>query len=128
MENNKMEIIQMTKPVQCHLWTNDNVCRDDLDYDNLELIETFVDESHFSRWLVQCKECGQLYFKEFYEEIDWIDGDDPQYVTYVPVKNEDEIEKLKKTNIFEIMLFQPCLRKDYPKGAEKPKVYWLGKN
>lgn len=128
MENNKIEITQMTKPVQCHLWTKEDFYRDDLNRDDFELIETLVDESRFSRWLVQCKECGQLYFVEFYEEIDWIDGDDSQYVTYVPVKTADEIEKLKKSNIFEIMLFQPCLRKDYPKGAEKPKVYWLGKN
>jgi len=128
MKNDKIEIIKMVEPVQCHLWTNDNIGRDDLVCDNLELIETFVDESHFSRCLVQCRGCGQLYFKEFYEEIDWIDGDDPQYVTYVPVKTADEIKKLKETNIFEIMLFQSCLRYDYPKGADEPKVYWLGKN
>ena len=128
MENNKIEITQMVKPVQCHLWTSNGACIENMTPDNLELIETYVVESHFFRCLAQCKECGQLYFKEFYEEIDWIDGDDPQYVTYVPVKTAAEIEKLKKANIFEIMLFQPCLRKDYPKGADKPKVYWLGKN
>ena len=118
----------MTKPVKCHLWTNDTICSDDLSYNNFEIFETFVDESHFSRSLVQCKECGQLYFKEYYEKIDWVDGDDSQYITFVPVKNADEIKELKKSNIFEILLFEPCLREEYLKGADKPKIYWLGKN
>ncbi len=36
----------------------------------------YADESHFQRYLLKCRECGQLYFFEFLEEIDWSHGKD----------------------------------------------------
>ena len=92
-----------------------------------DVIEVFVDESHIKRRLVKCKECGQLYFDEFYEEIDWLYGDDPQYITLLPVSSKEDIEKLKKASVTELTRFTPRLQKDFPKDADKPKVYWIGK-
>lgn len=116
----------MKKPTQCRLWQSENLKSEDL-YNAFEVLETFVDESHFSRWLVRCKECGQLYFKEFYEEIDWNEGIDPQNVIYVPVETSDDIETLKKTAALGLWQFSPCLRSDFPTTADNPEVYWVGK-
>ena len=54
-------------PTQCHLWQTENFSSQDLSLENFELLETFADDSHFWRYLLKCKECGQLYFYEFYE-------------------------------------------------------------
>lgn len=95
--------------------------------DFFELIGTYVDESHLMRDLLKCRECGQLYFHEFYEEIDSEDGNDPQYITYMPVETEDEIKTLKAASQFGLLAFSPRLQKDFPMDAEKPAVRWIGK-
>lgn len=115
------------KPIQCLLWQKDELTSQDL-HNCFELIETYEEDGHFSRRLVKCKECGQLYFKEFYEWIDWENGNDPQYITFIPVEINDDIERLKRSNVFELLEFRPCLRSDFPSTAITPKVYWLGKN
>ena len=86
-----------------------------------ELSETFVDESHLSRELLRCKDCGQLYFFEFYEEIDWEDGNDPQFCTYIPVETGAEIEILKKASPIKLLEYLPQLRRDFPKDAKSPQ-------
>ncbi len=91
-----------------------------------ERIDTYVDECHLVRSLLKCRECGQLYFHEFYEEIDWEGGNDPQYFTYVSVETDDEIETLKSASLFGLLEFSPRLQRDFPKD-EKPKVGWVGK-
>src|SRR5262249_3412112 len=70
-------------------------------------------------------ECGQLYFYEFYETIDWEHGEDPQYSTYVPVETAAEIEALKATDHFDLRQFSPRLQHDFPKDAKVPTVYWV---
>lgn len=70
---------------------------------------------------------GQLYFFEFYEEIDWEGGNDPQYTTYIPVETNEEIETLKKSSPLELLQFFPRLQIDFPKEAKEPKVWWNGK-
>jgi len=67
----------MHRPTRCHLWQVDVLQSQDL-RDIFEVVETFEDTSHFSRCLVR-RRCGQLYFYQFHETIDWEDGDDPQY-------------------------------------------------
>ncbi|MDO8617655.1 MAG: HD domain-containing protein [Candidatus Uhrbacteria bacterium] len=114
-------------PTQCHLWKKEQVTNDDLYFVGFDILYTFYDDGHLSRRLIKCKECGQLYFKEFYEEIDWADGDDPQYVTCIPVSDEPEAWLISKTSIMDILRFQPCLRSDWPKGGIKT-TYWVGRN
>jgi formylmethanofuran dehydrogenase subunit E len=65
----------MTDFNNCHLWQTETVAEDELM--KLEDVETFLDESHLIRRLKRCNECGQLYFYQFLEEIDWEKGDDP---------------------------------------------------
>ena len=114
-------------PRRCHLWRKPNLVPEDLAGEHFDVIETYADDGHISRRLVKCKLCGQLYFREFYEEIDWSDGNDPQYTTFIPVKTKAQVESIKRLSIFELMDLLPQLRKDFPKDADKPKVYWIKK-
>ena len=93
--------------------------------ERFELVELYVDESHRRRYLLKCRECGQLYFYEFYEIIDWDDGEGPQYSTYIPIETAAEIEALRATDHFDLRQFSPRLQDDFPKGANVPTVYWV---
>ena len=120
------KITIMKAPTQCALWAKPELLDERMAHvDRFERLETFVDRSHLSRDLLKCRECGQLYFFEFYEEIDWEDSDDPQYWTYIPVVTGAEIEMLKKASSLKLLECLPQLRRDWPKGAKSPKTYWL---
>ena len=95
-------------------------------HDAFEHIETYVDDVHFSRSLVRCKRCGQHYLKEFYETVDWVDSNDPQFLTWLPVENAEEAEKINRSNPEGIPYVWPQLKSDWPKDGEK-KIYWIGR-
>lgn len=117
----------MKNPTNCIFWKKPELVRQGTMQDRFELIETYVYESHLWRYLLKCRECGQRYFFEFYEEIDWVDGNDPQYSTYIPVETDEDIEKLKITTPLTLLLFYPRLQIDFPKEAKSPKVHWVKK-
>ena len=102
----------MKKPTQCALWEQPDLVLSVPREDLFERIDTYVDDSHLFRDLLKCRECGQLYFFEFYEQIDWEGGNDSQNVTYIPVETDEEIETLKKASVFELLQFSPRLHKD----------------
>ena len=114
----------MKEPTQCVLWTKPELASGPLEA-RFELIETFVEESHHWRYLLKCRECGQRYFFEFYEVIDWVGGNDPQYTTYIPVDSEADIETLKQTSPTGLLQFGPRLQKDWPKDATSPTLRWV---
>jgi hypothetical protein len=116
----------MKKPTQCVLWEHPELVLEPLK-DRFERIDTYVDESHLMRFLLKCRECGQLYFFELYEEINWEGGNDPQYSTYIPVETKDEIKTLNSASPFGLLDFSPRLQEDFPKDAKKPTVRWIGK-
>ncbi|HYW93078.1 MAG TPA: hypothetical protein VFA95_11585 [Gammaproteobacteria bacterium] len=90
-----------------------------------EEVKMLLRDDHLSRRLLRCRECGQLYFYEFYEEIDWDEGKDPQYQTYIPVPTSEAAEQLMRLSVFEIAAYDgPSLRSDFPKTAKKPRIYW----
>ena len=60
---------------------------------------------------------GQLYFYEFYEVVDWKDGNDKQYSTYIPVDTPEQIEALKASSVFDLLRFFPRLQ----------GTHWIGK-
>jgi hypothetical protein len=112
-------------PEACALWNDPERLSEGGVKRHFELLETFVDESHWWRYLLKCRECGHLYFFEFHEEIDWQGGNDPQASTYIPVTTEAEIETLKASSPVRLALAFPRLVRDWPKDAEAPKTYWL---
>jgi hypothetical protein len=115
----------MKTPVQCILWKRPELA-DGVMKENFELLETIVHESHWWRYLLKCRECGQRYFFEFYEEIDWEEGNDPQYSTLIAVETDEEIETLKRASPFELLEFSPRLVRSFPGSAKKPTTGWVG--
>lgn len=109
--------IRLREPDQCNLWNKNNLTTEDLEF---EIIQIYLDESHFSRSLVRCKECGQLYYSEFYEIIDWDDGDDNQFRTYIPIdSNPNIIENLNNMSPLELLGCSPRLQRD-----NASKIQW----
>jgi hypothetical protein len=120
-------IHEFRKPEQCVYWRDPESVRGAPMKDLFELIDTYADESHLRRYLLRCRECGQLYFFEFYEWIDWENGNDPQYSKFIPVSTMDQADMLKNSSPPELLRFSPSLNIDFPKDAETPTVYWAGK-
>jgi hypothetical protein len=90
----------------------------------LALLHTYEDESHLMRHLMKCNACGQLYFHEFYEIVDWKDGNDAQYSTWIPIEDVESADWLNKMSPLELLRFAG-LRIDFPSDAKKPSApYW----
>lgn len=116
--------METVKPAQCHLWQQETIRIDDLDF---QKVEDIIDSSHFDRSIVMCKRCRQLYFHEFYEEVDWDKGNDKMFTTYIPIKElpkREEIEGLKEKTPLEILAYSPRLQWD---SKNNDKIVWVGK-
>jgi hypothetical protein len=112
--------VNLGHPTQCVLWEHpERISRKFLEI--FDEIECYEDSSHLTRSLYKCKECGQLYFHEWYEWVDWEDGNDKMYTTLIPVQTPEEIQTLKETDTFMLMTFFPRLQLD-----RSPK--WIGKS
>ena len=120
-----MENTILTAPEQCHLWSKEQFTPEDLK-DNFETVEFISEDIHDIRKVLNCKHCKHLYFYEFHDEIDWVNGHDPLYTTYIPVKTEEEIQKLKETDYFSILKFYPRIVCDWL-GNGTETVKWQGK-
>lgn len=88
-----------------------------------------VDDSHLIISILACKECLQRFLSAFEEEVDWADGDDPQYWTLLPLTN-DEVASLlppapapTSAQLNALGPGRRSLRRDYPKG-DVQRVYW----
>lgn len=114
-------------PTQCVFWDDPKIVRSTPMEELFELIDTYAYESHLRRYLLKCRECGQLYFFEFYEWIDWEHGNDPQYSKYIPISTMGDAEMLKNAPPHELLRFSPSLNIDFPKDAEVSTIYWAGK-
>lgn len=116
----------MMIPTQCKLWQEERVTSEDIQLGSrFEILNTFEDDSHLMRHLLRCRDCGQLYFYEFYEWIDWSGGNDPQYRTFLPIESEEEASKLAKMAPSELLQFSPRLQSDWPADAERPSIQWI---
>ncbi|MCP5246101.1 MAG: hypothetical protein H6937_09205 [Burkholderiales bacterium] len=91
-------------------------------------IELF-DESHFHVMILSCNGCTQRFISVFTETIDWVDGEDPQYWTLLPITDAEATNLIQKRSSLtedEINALGPgrrSLRRDYPKG-ETPYTFW----
>ena len=91
---------------------------------HFKLIKILVQESHLFRYILECRQCGQLYFYEFYEQIDWEKGNDPQYTTYIPIENIKTGEELNKKSPMELLMVSPRLQNDFNKEGIKT-IKWI---
>ncbi len=116
------DIIKLRQPTQCALWEHPERALGKFSK-TFELVEEYVDDRHLERSLWKCQECGQLYFREWYERIDWEKGDDKVYVTLIPVRTPEEITALKETDVFSLLRYYPRLQLD---SSRNP--IWAGKD
>jgi hypothetical protein len=114
---------RFAEPRQCIYWASPEQVRGAM-AERFELVDTYVKDSHWWRYLLKCRECGQLYFFEFYEQVDWEGGNDPQYSKYIPIAGIEDVALLKDTTPIGLLRFTPSLNIDFPKEAKTPKVYW----
>ncbi len=110
-------------PSDCHLWKKKPLTRVDL-RQAFDLVKEYQDDSHLSRKLVRCRECGHLFFSEFYEIIDWQGGNDDQYSSWIPVDDEASAERLNELSPIALLQYV-SLRVDFPRTAAGPSgPYW----
>jgi hypothetical protein len=115
--------IRTVNPTQCHLTDLAGLTARDI-LGGMDVVREYQDDSHLMRRLYRCRKCGQLYFYEFYEEIDWAEGNDPQYCTLIPVEDGESAELLSKKAPIELLCY-PSIRMDYPREAREPeKPHW----
>jgi hypothetical protein len=103
--------IELRQPTQCALWEHPELALGKFSK-TFEVVEEYVDGSHLERSLWKCQECGQLYFREWYEWVDWEKGNDKIYVTLIPVQTPEEIAALKETDVFSLLRYYPRLQFD----------------
>jgi hypothetical protein len=110
-------------PKQCHLWNDKELTRVTITK-SLVLVKKYEDDSHLIRNLLRCRECGQLYFHEFYEIVDWTDGNDAQYTTWIPVEDVESADHLNALSPMELLRYGG-MRVNYPSSAKLPTApYW----
>ena len=114
-------------PEQCALWKKQVIEESDV-RDAFDLVETYIDTSHLWRYLLRCKECGQLYFFEFYEEVNWAgkgNGNDYQYSTWIPVA-PGVAETLKDKSPLKLLdpELVPRIQADLTPDGEHP-IHWV---
>lgn len=111
----------MKNPSQCLLWNKTHLTPADLD---LELLKVFQRDAHIERDLFKCRECGQLFFHEWYEHVNFT-HDAYMYDTYIPVETDDDVKTLSDTKTtLELMQFFPQLHGSFTNG-KKESVQWL---
>ena len=119
-ETDPTKPVTLRSPTQCVLWDHPERIGGKF-AEIFDVVARYEDDSHLTRSLYKCKECGQLYFHEWYEWVDWEHGNDKMYTTLIPVQTQSEIDALKATNFFTLLNFYPRLQLD---GGPK----WVGKD
>lgn len=87
----------------------------------------FIDKSHLRVTVRQCPQCGQSFLYVFIETVDWVNGEDPQYRSLLPL-TEDELRAFIESEFTESTLQglrvpRCCLQRDLP-DSDPPRVYW----
>lgn len=89
-------------------------------------IADWVEREHHSVRLRACSRCGQRYVVVFDEQVDWVNGDDPQYWLVVPVE-ADEAAVLARSGAESIRALartRRVLHRDFPAAAPAPVCRW----
>jgi hypothetical protein len=96
---------------------------------SLDFAISLIDESHYIVSIKRCRDCGQRYLCIFTERIDWIDGEDPQYRTRLPITADetdtlvDLGEALSGDALNALGAGRRSLCDDFPKGSPR-RAFW----
>lgn len=87
-----------------------------------------IDESHYTVGIWICSTCAQHFLNVTTETIDWQAGEDPAYVTYMPI-TQAEVTALEESSpptksiLNAVGPGRRCIQYDYP-GGQPPSVRW----
>jgi hypothetical protein len=88
-----------------------------------------IDESHFHVMILACQGCSQHFLSVFTEQVDWADGEDPQYWAVLPITPQESAGLIAKSGSLteaDLSALGPGRRslwRDHPKGVA-PSAYW----
>ena len=88
-----------------------------------------IDESHFHVMILACPTCSQHFLSVFTEQVDWTDGEDPQYWAVLPITPEESASLLARSGtlteaaLSSIGPGRRSLWRDHPKSVA-PSAYW----
>jgi hypothetical protein len=120
-ENVPIKFVTLRHPTQCVLWEQPERLNAGGFGELFKTIARYEDSSHLTRYLYECRECGQRYFYEWCEMVDWDEGNDKQYTTLIPVRTKAEITALKQASTIELLCYSPRPQRD------GDKIVWIGK-
>lgn len=88
--------------------------------DRLKRAAELIDDSHFHVMILKCPACWQEFVSVFAEMIDYVDGEDPQYWSLLPITKAESASL--RARVSEAMLNslgpdRRCLQRDHPKDA-----------
>ena len=95
----------------------------------LTLQTELIDESHFHVMILSCPGCDQRFVSVFTELIDWVDGDDPQAWSLLPLTPSEasglqqQGAALTEAGLSALGRGRRCLYRDCPKGSA-PQTFW----
>ena len=89
----------------------------------LENVASYLREYHEARDLLRCKQCGQLYFCEWQEEMRF-DGEDSQDFVLIPVADAAEGLALSQLSRMQ-RIGLPTIVMIWPPSDAKP--YWVNR-
>ena len=94
----------------------------------LSRVKELIDESDFHVLILGRRHCAQRFLSVFTEMIDWVDGDDPQYWTLLPLTQSEAagLETRDPVTESELRTLGPgrrCLLVNHPKAGAQ-EVYW----
>ena len=94
----------------------------------LPIEQKLEDESHFTVKIRCCPACTQRFVSVFTEQIDWSDGEDPQYWTVMPISQAEAQGLAAAGSSIESALNtlaprRRALLRNCPKGSE-PHSFW----
>ncbi|KAA5607010.1 hypothetical protein F1188_03640 [Roseospira marina] len=93
--------------------------------DHFERTATLFEDSHAWRYLLTCRDCGQAYVFDFFEEIDWSGGNDPQFKLWVPVPPGQDPLAMAREDRNTLLERTPRLHSDWPADAPQPRIHWV---
>lgn len=91
-----------------------------------------VDESHFIVTIKTCRVCSQRFLSIFTETIDWVDGEDPQHWTILPITASEETallqsgDSLTEAALKAVGVGRKSLDFDRPKDASPSCAWGIG--
>lgn len=85
-----------------------------------------VDEPHFHMMLLVCGACGQRFLSVLIETVDWVNGDDPQHWSLLPLTAHAATELrggLSGPGLAALGRDRRSLRRDHP-AAGAARAFW----